>query len=89
MAIVEMELDPNAAVYADLADLDATAASKLAGIADGAEANPADLAELDATAATKLGKAIITDPQATEFTVVSIQRKANGNLGTKYDDVAV
>lgn len=50
---------------------------------------PTDLADLDSTAATKLGKAIITDPQTSEFTVVSIQRKANGNLGTKYDDVAV
>lgn len=54
MGIIKDYLDPNAAAYADLADLDATAASKLAGIAEGAEINPADLAELDATANTKL-----------------------------------
>jgi len=89
MAIVEMELDPNAASYTDLADLDATAASKLAGIAEGAEVNPTDLADLDSTAATKLASAVITDPQTGEFTVVSIQRKADGKLGAKYDDVAV
>jgi len=35
-------LDPNAQVYADLADLDSIAASKLSGIAEGAEVNPAD-----------------------------------------------
>ena len=50
---------------------------------------PTDLAGLDSTAATKLENAIVTDPQAGEFTVVSIQRKADGKLGTKYDDVAV
>jgi len=54
MAIVKDYLDPNATTYADLADLDATAASKLSGIAEGAEVNPADLAELDATANAKL-----------------------------------
>lgn len=116
MAIVEMELDPNAQAYTDLADLDSTAATKLAGIAEGAEVNPADLAALDATASSKLGgiednatadqtgaevqtavlglsdadrKLIKTDPQAGEFTVLSIQRKSTGNLGAKYDDTAV
>lgn len=54
MAIQSMQLDPNAAAYADLADLDSAAATKLAGIAEGAEVNPADLAALDATANTKL-----------------------------------
>jgi len=54
MGIVKDYLDPNAAAYIDLADLDATAATKLAGIAEGAEVNPADLAALDATANTKL-----------------------------------
>lgn len=52
-------------------------------------APPTDLADLDPTAATKLGTTIVTDPQSGEFTVVSIQRKADGKLGTKYDDVAV
>lgn len=50
---------------------------------------PTDLADLDSTAADKLATSVITDPQSGEFTVLSIQRKANGNLGTKYDDVAV
>lgn len=54
MALLTMELDPDAQAYADLAELDSTAASKLAGIDAGAEVNPADLAELDATANTKL-----------------------------------
>ena len=54
MAIASMQLDPNAQAYTDLADLDPTAATKLAGIAEGAEVNPADLAELDSTAASKL-----------------------------------
>jgi len=54
MGIVKDYLDPNATTYTDLADLDATAAAKLSGIAEGAEVNPADLAELDATANTKL-----------------------------------
>ncbi|KKM64461.1 hypothetical protein LCGC14_1501150 [marine sediment metagenome] len=133
MAIVEMELDPNAAAYTDdqivgkvntatanitrAGSIEGTAASALdtddigegAGnkydtgappattdaLAEGSSNKydtgvpPTDLADLDSTAADKLGKAIITNPQATEFTVVSIQRKANGKLGTKYDDVAV
>lgn len=54
MGIVKDYLDPNATAYADLADLDATAASKLAGIAEGAEVNPADLAALDSAQDTKL-----------------------------------
>ncbi len=54
MTIEKIYLDPNATTYADLAALDATAATKLDGIATGAEVNPADLAALDATANTKL-----------------------------------
>lgn len=54
MAIVEMELDPNASTYADLSELDAAAATKLSGIAEGADVNPADLAELDSAQDTKL-----------------------------------
>lgn len=54
MAIEKIYLDPNATTYANLAALDSAAASKLAGIAEGAEVNPADLAALDATANTKL-----------------------------------
>ena len=54
MAIQSMQLDPNAASYADLSELDSAAASKLAGIDAGAEVNHADLSELDSTANTKL-----------------------------------
>ena len=35
-------LDPNAQAYADLSELDSAAATKLGGIAEGAEVNPAD-----------------------------------------------
>jgi len=54
MAIEKIYLDANAQAYADLSELDSAAATKLAGIAEGAEVNPADLAALDATANTKL-----------------------------------
>ena len=54
MGIIKIYLDPNAQGYTDLADLDPTAASKLAGIEAGAEVNPADLADLDSVAASKL-----------------------------------
>jgi len=133
MAIVEMELDPNAATYTDdeivgkvnsatanitrAGSIEGTAASALDSddIGEGASnkydtgvppsttddlsegstnkydtgAPPTDLADLDSAAATKLGNAIITDPQAGEFTVVSIQRKSTGKLGAKYDETAV
>ena len=89
MAIQTMVLDPNAQGYANLADLDAAAAAKLAGIAEGAQVNPADLAALDSAAATKLGKAVITSPTAGQFNVVSVQRDATGKLAVSYDDVAV
>ena len=39
-------LDPNAQAYADLNELDPTAATKLGGIAENAEVNPADTDEL-------------------------------------------
>jgi hypothetical protein len=89
MAIQTMVLDPNAASYASLADLDSAAATKLAGIATGAQVNPANLAALDSAAAVKLGKAVITSPTTGQFTVVAIQRDATGKLAISYDDVAV
>lgn len=54
MALEKVYLDPNAQAYANLADLDSTAASKLGGIADGAQVNPADLAALDSSQDSKL-----------------------------------
>jgi len=89
MAIQTMVLDPNAQSYTSLSDLDSAAASKLAGIAEGAQVNPADLAALDSAAATKLGKAVITNPTTGQFNVVSVQRDADGKLQVSYDDVAV
>jgi len=88
MAIQTMILDPGAQSYANLAALDSTAATKLAGIAAGAQVNPADLAALDSAAATKLGKAVITSPTTGQFNVLAIQRDATGKLAVSYDDVA-
>ena len=88
MAIQTMVLDPNAQSYANLAALDSAAASKLDGIAAGAEVNPANLAALDSTAATKLGKAVITSPTTGQFNVIALQRNADGKLAVSYDDVA-
>lgn len=89
MAIQTMVLDPNAQTYANLAALDSAAATKLAGIADGAQVNPANLSALDSAASTKLGKAVITSPTTGQFNVVAIQRDATGKLAVSYDDVAV
>lgn len=54
MGIVKDYLDPNATTYADLSELDSAAATKLAGIEEGADVNPANLAALDSTQDTKL-----------------------------------
>lgn len=42
MAIQSMQLDPGATSYADLSELDPTAATKLAGIAEGADVGAID-----------------------------------------------
>ena len=55
MAEVIMTLDPAAAAYTSLAEVNAAEGAKLTGIEDGAEVNDADLAELDPTASAKLG----------------------------------
>ena len=70
MTIASMQLDPNAQTYADLSELDSTAATKLSGISDGAEVNPADLAALDPTQNTKLdgiATGATTDQTGTEM----------------------
>ena len=46
-------LDPNAQAYADLSELDSSAATKLAGIDAGAEVNPADTDALPEGASNK------------------------------------
>ena len=101
MAIASMQLDPNAASYTDLADLDPTAASKLAGIEDGATA---DQSGDEIVSAINSGSAAITredalsqddlnivktNPAGGEFLVKNIHRDADGKLDIEYDDVAV
>ena len=100
MAIQSMQLDPNAASYADLADLDATAASKLAGIEAGADVNPTDdevIAAINSatdpiTREAALSqddlKIVKTNPVTGEFQVKNIHRDASGLLDVEYDDVA-
>ena len=81
MAIQSMQLDPNAAVYADLSELDPTAATKLAGIEEGANVNPADLAALDSTASTKLeGIAEGADVNPTDDEVVAAINSATAAI---------
>ena len=97
MAIQEMELDPNAAAYTDdeivgkvnTASANITRAGSVEATArpietgDGGDVRDAVIALSDAERGL-----VMTDPQSGEFTVVSIQRKANGKLGAKYDDTA-
>ena len=95
-----MQLDPNAASYADLADLDSAAASKLAGIAENADVNPTDDEVITAinSATTSITREaalsqddlniVKTNPIAGEFPVKNIHRMADGKLDIEYDDVA-
>ena len=53
MAIQSMQLDPNAAAYADLSALDSAAASKLAGISEGADVGPSSTDDLTEGALNK------------------------------------
>jgi len=76
---------------ADLAALDPTANTKLAGIEEsatvdqtGAEIQTAVLGLADADR-----KLIKTDPQSGEFTVLALQRDADGKLDIDYENVAV
>lgn len=66
-------------------------ATKLAGIEAGAEVNPsgADMRDAIVALPDTTRKLIITDPAATEFKVISIERKADGKANIKYDDVPV
>lgn len=74
MAIQSIVIDPNAQSYANLAELDAAADTKLAGIAAGAEVNPADLADLDSAQNSKLDgiQAGATDDQTGDEMVAAI-----------------
>lgn len=62
-----------------LADLDATASSKLAGIQAGAQVNPADLAALDSAAASKLAG---IEAGATDDSAVTALASTLGPLAT-------
>lgn len=105
MAIQKMELDPNAAAYTDdeiVAKVNAASAQITRASSVAAAARPLGTGEVDATALEAgVAKAnldamadtargyVKTGPAAGEFTVVSIQRKADGKLEASYDDVAV
>ena len=100
MAIQSMQLDPNAASYADLADLDAAAASKLSGIEAGADVNPTDdevIAAINSATDPITREAALsqddlmlvkTNPITGEYQVKIIHRMADGKLDIEYDDVA-
>lgn len=53
MALASITLDPAAQAYADLSELDSVAATKLGGIAEGAEVNPTDTDALPEGTANK------------------------------------
>jgi hypothetical protein len=91
MAIQTMTLDPNAQSYADLAALDSSAASKLAGIEAGATGDQtgAEVRDLIVGLADTDRRVVISSPTTGQFKVISLQRQADGRLATKYDDVAV
>ena len=91
MAIQTLVLDPNAASYADLADLDETAATKLAGIEAGATGDQtgAEIRDLVVGLADADRKIVLTTPTTGQFKIVSVQRQADGKVAVKYDDTAV
>jgi hypothetical protein len=105
MAIVSMQLDPNAASYTDDQIVEkinnASANITRAGSVEATARPIADLevtnAKLASTAAkdnldalTDTARGYIkTDPTSGEFKVVSIQRDATGKLDVDYDNVAV
>ena len=91
MAIQTLVLDPNAASYEDLADLDPTAASKLAGIEAGATGDQtgAEIRDAIIGLADVDRKIVITTPTSGQFKAISIQVQADLKVATKYDDVAV
>lgn len=90
MGIVKDYLDPNAAAYADLADLDATAASKLAGIDAGAEVNPTGTEMKDAIVALSDDEReiLISRPTTGQFKAYAIQRHTDGTTEIERSDTA-
>jgi hypothetical protein len=105
MAIVSMQLDPNAAVYSDndiVSKINAASAQITRSDAVGAAARPIGSNEITSTmlasgvaktnldAMTDAARGYIkTAPGSGEFRVVSIQRDSTGKLDIDYDNVAV
>ena len=105
MAIVSMQLDPNAASYTDdqivgkvnTASAQITRASSVAAAARPIGSGEVTNTEISAGAAkanldamTDTARGYIkTSPTTGEFKVVSIHRQADGKLDVEYDNVAV
>lgn len=90
MAIEKVYLDPNAAAYADLADLDAAAASKLAGIDAGAEVNPTGTEMKDAIVALADDERelVISRPTAGQKKIYAIQTHTDAKQEIEQSDTA-
>ncbi len=90
MGIVKDYLDPNATAYADLADLDAIAASKLAGIAEGADVNPTggDMRDAIVALADDDREIVISRPTSGQFKVYAMQRHSDGKSEVERSDTA-
>lgn len=90
MGIVKDYLDPNAAAYADLADLDSAAATKLAGIDAGAEVNPTPTEVKDGIVALPDDEReiIISRPIAGQFKDYAMQRQPDGTHEIERSDTA-
>ena len=75
---------------ADLAALEPTAHTKLAGVEDGAKDDQTGSEMVTAIVAEPEAdrKLVITDPVATEHKVYSVKRNAAGELDYDYEDVA-
>ncbi len=90
MAIQKVYLDPNAAAYADLADLDPTAASKLAGIQAGAQVNPTatDIRDSIVGLPDLDRKIVISRPGSGQKKIVAIQTHSDGKTEIEQNDTA-
>ncbi len=90
MAIEKIYLDPNAQSYANLAALDSAAASKLAGIEEGAEANPAATEIRDAIVglADDARQIIISRPTTGQKKIYAIQTHTDGKQEIEQNSVA-
>jgi len=81
----DLEVLPDGATRKAMSDAEKT---KLTGVEDGAKDDQSGAEMRDAIVGLPdlERKLIVTDPQSGENKVVSLQRKANTKLGTKYDD---